>query len=210
MEKRLKNIVVSIVVFATLFALIAPVQAQPYVVLGQVSDTDGNPVNDVNVNVTCIPTGESVSSTTAEGGWYSVTLGNDPYSPPAPGETLRLFADAGDGRTNTTEVPATESPQFVNLILQGPEPEPTENVSYTISNRTITPTPTPAAPTIAPTVTPAAPMPTITPTPTIPPAPTATPAPTPTPTPTEPGFEAVFAIAGLLAVAYLVLRKKQK
>ena len=33
---------------------------------------------------------------------------------------------------------------------------------------------------------------------------------TPTPTPTEPGFEAVFAIAGLLAVAYLVLRKKRK
>jgi len=31
----------------------------------------------------------------------------------------------------------------------------------------------------------------------------------PTPTPEEPGFEAVFAIAGLLAVAYLVLRIKK-
>ncbi|MBU4445411.1 PGF-CTERM sorting domain-containing protein [bacterium] len=30
-----------------------------------------------------------------------------------------------------------------------------------------------------------------------------------TPTPKEPGFEAVFAIAGLLAVAYLVLRQKK-
>lgn len=31
------------------------------------------------------------------------------------------------------------------------------------------------------------------------------------PTPTEePGFEAVFSIGGLLAVAYLVLRKKRK
>jgi branched-chain amino acid transport system substrate-binding protein len=41
--------------------------------------------------------------------------------------------------------------------------------------------------------------------------PGATPAPmeAPTPTPEEPGFEAVFAIAGLLAVAYLV-RRKQK
>ena len=59
-----------------------------------------------------------------------------------------------------------------------------------------TPTPTPT------------PAPTVTPTPTIPPVVTT---PTPTPTPTEdPGFEAVFAIAGLLAVAYLVLRRKRK
>ncbi len=49
------------------------------------------------------------------------------------------------------------------------------------------------------------PTPTATPTPT----PTATPSPTPTPTPEEPGFEAVFAIAGLLATAYLVLRRKK-
>ena len=61
-----------------------------------------------------------------------------------------------------------------------------------------TPTPT-AAPTAAPTAIPTIPT-TVT-----------TPTPTPTPTPTEdPGFEAVFAIAGLLAVAYLVLRRKRK
>lgn len=59
--------------------------------------------------------------------------------------------------------------------------------------RRATPTPTPS-PTPTPTATP-----TVTPTPTI--------TPTPTPTPTlmeeeEPGFEAVFAILGLLAVAY--------
>ncbi|NAS89807.1 hypothetical protein C4E24_08785, partial [ANME-1 cluster archaeon AG-394-G21] len=35
-----------------------------------------------------------------------------------------------------------------------------------------------------------------------------TPAPTATPTPTPPGFEAVFAIAGLLAIAQALLRKK--
>ncbi|MGB7533330.1 MAG: PGF-CTERM sorting domain-containing protein, partial [Halobacteriota archaeon] len=59
-----------------------------------------------------------------------------------------------------------------------------------------TPTPTPT------------PTPTVTPTPTIPPVVTT---PTPTPTPTEePGFAAVFAIAGLLAVAYLVVRRKRK
>ena len=41
------------------------------------------------------------------------------------------------------------------------------------------------------------------------PTPTAKPTAEPTPT-EEPGFEAVFAIAGLLAVAYLVLRRKSK
>ncbi|MEA2075466.1 MAG: PGF-CTERM sorting domain-containing protein [Euryarchaeota archaeon] len=61
------------------------------------------------------------------------------------------------------------------------------------------------------------PTPTATPTTTMTPAPTpvATPTPvpvpaTPAPTPKEPGFEAGFAIAGLLAIAYLVLRKRRK
>nr|CBH37923.1 hypothetical secreted protein [uncultured archaeon] len=40
------------------------------------------------------------------------------------------------------------------------------------------------------------------------PTPKPTPAPTPEPTPKPPGFEAIFAIAGLLAVAYLVHRRK--
>jgi len=43
------------------------------------------------------------------------------------------------------------------------------------------------------------------PTPSI--GPVATPSPTPTPKP--PGFEAVFAIAGLFAIAYLVLRRRK-
>ena len=41
------------------------------------------------------------------------------------------------------------------------------------------------------------------------PSPTSSPAPTPTPTPEEPGFGAVFAIAGILAIAYLVLRRRR-
>ena len=62
----------------------------------------------------------------------------------------------------------------------------------------VTPTPTPTAePTAKPTAVPTA-------------APTAAPTAEPTATPEEPGFEAVFAIAGLLAVAYLALRRKSK
>ena len=40
------------------------------------------------------------------------------------------------------------------------------------------------------------------------PSPTATPEASPTPTPKAPGFDAIFAVAGLLAIAYLVLRTK--
>jgi len=65
----------------------------------------------------------------------------------------------------------------------------------------VTPTPTPT-PTPAVTITP-------TPTPPPTPIPIVTPTPIPSPTPTPPGFKAVFAIAGLLAVAYLLIRKRQ-
>jgi|GEM_PF-1180081 len=62
-----------------------------------------------------------------------------------------------------------------------------------------TATPAPATPTPAPTAVP-------TPVPTATPAPTAVPA---TPTPEEPGFEALLAIGGLLAIAFVILRRKQ-
>ncbi|WP_456371285.1 PGF-CTERM sorting domain-containing protein, partial [Geoglobus sp.] len=77
-----------------------------------------------------------------------------------------------------------------------------------------TPTPTPEeTPTPTPTATPT-PTPTKTPTPT--PTPVETKEETPTPAPTKtteekkegPGFEAVFAVAGLLAVAYLLRRRQ--
>jgi hypothetical protein len=41
------------------------------------------------------------------------------------------------------------------------------------------------------------------------PAAAATPTEAPTPTPEEPGFEAIFAIAGLLAITHIVLRRKR-
>ncbi|MEA2075802.1 MAG: PGF-CTERM sorting domain-containing protein [Euryarchaeota archaeon] len=66
-----------------------------------------------------------------------------------------------------------------------------------------TPTPTPTA---APTATPTA-APTIAPT-TV--APTVAPTTAPTSTPKEPGFEAIVAIAGILAIAYLIVRKRRE
>ncbi len=91
--------------------------------------------------------------------------------------------------------------------------------SSSSGNGGTTPTPTPtAAPgeNVTPSPTPtASPIATPTLTPTASPAETpftpATPSPAPSPTskPLIPGFEAVFAIAGLLAIAYLVLRIKK-
>ena len=77
--------------------------------------------------------------------------------------------------------------------------------TYAITTTTEEVTPTPAA-TPKPTATSVA-TPVVTATP-VPATPTPAPTPTPSPTPKPPGFEAAFAIASLLAVAYLVLRRK--
>lgn len=65
-------------------------------------------------------------------------------------------------------------------------------------------------PSLTPVITPSpspSPSPAVTPLPS--PSPSSTSTPTPTSPPTEPGFEAILAIAGLLAVAYLALRRKK-
>jgi len=80
------------------------------------------------------------------------------------------------------------------------EPDPNSAACLAIRPPVAAPAATPT-----PTVTPTVPPPAATPA-------AATPTPTPTPTPEKgiPGFEAVFAVAGLLAIAYLVLRRKRK
>ncbi|MBU2618011.1 MAG: PGF-CTERM sorting domain-containing protein [Euryarchaeota archaeon] len=111
---------------------------------------------------------------------------------------FKLYSTSDEANTYSIDVVATSqgdttktSSVSVNSIFV-PIPTPT-------------PTPVPAVPAV-PAVTPTPTVtPTPAPTPTSAPTPTPTPAPTPTPTP-MPGFEAVFAIVGLLAVAYLLRR----
>jgi hypothetical protein len=87
----------------------------------------------------------------------------------------------------------------VEELIAGTDPDdatdyPGKPVATPAPTPTLTATPTPSQ-------TPTVPMPT----------PTATPKPaaTTTPPPKEPGFEAIFAIAGLLAIVYLMLHRKQ-
>ncbi|HJH26498.1 MAG TPA: hypothetical protein C5S37_06905, partial [Methanophagales archaeon] len=131
MKKELISIAISIVVFATLFGLIAPVlHAQPssFTIYGQVNDTDGTtPVDGVTVIVANLETGSSVAPTvTANGGWYIVNLASlQPDYTHSVGNRIQIFA-YGACKTNTTVVPrAAVSPQRVDLILQVDTAPPT-------------------------------------------------------------------------------------
>ena len=86
----------------------------------------------------------------------------------------------------------------IEELIAGTDPNNSDDYP---GKQAATPTPTPTmTPTVKPIMTP---VPTPVATPVAPPV-----SATPTPTPEEPGFEAICAIAGLFAIAYLVLRKK--
>ena len=100
----------------------------------------------------------------------------------------------GDGYSDSYEIRMGTDPHDPKSYPGAPTPK-------------VTPTPSPSpspTPTPTPILTPTPPLPG-TPTPT----PTLTPTPSPSPSPTPPGFEAIFAVAGLLAIAYLVLRRRK-
>jgi PGF-CTERM protein len=113
-----------------------------------------------------------------------------------------VWTDADEGTFDAT-MDTTDAKEGTYTLEADDGDGNTDTVTVTIGAAAPTTAPT-AAPTAAPTTAPTAPPPVTTPAPTAAPTPAAA-----TPTPEEPGFEAVFAIAGLLAVAYLVLRIKK-
>ncbi|KAF5433650.1 putative membrane protein [Candidatus Methanophagaceae archaeon] len=126
MKKKTNGILVGLIVITVLFGVLAPVQAQigvPFTIVGQVVDTDGTtPVDGVTMTVTDLETNSTLNTEITEnGGWYSMNLGNlKPDSTHNAGDIIRIHADDGAGKTNTTEVPRAETdPQWVNVTLEG-------------------------------------------------------------------------------------------
>ena len=164
------------------------------VLLNVADDTESDYV--VNVTVTS-DTDANVNDTITTTTKVEVTPTPTPSPTPRPrpggGGAARRDSD-GDGISDIEE------------MLQGTDPDdpcdPNPECAACLALKPpVTPTPTPT-----PT-----PVVTVTPTPTMPPvSPTPSPTPTPTPKPGIPGYEAVFAIASLLAVAYLVLRRNKR
>ena len=110
---------------------------------------------------------------------------------------------------NITTTPSSPTPTASGASGGGGVTTPTPTATATVTPEEM-PTPSPevtATPTATPTLTPT-PSPSLAGTPT--PTATASPVSSPTSEPLIPGFEGVFAIAGLLAVAYLVLRRGRK
>jgi hypothetical protein len=124
MKRTFTALAIRVVLVAALIGLLLPVQAlaTPFVIYGQVFDTDGTtPVDGATVTVTNLATGSSVSpEITANGGWYLVDLAHlEPNEAHAVGDTIQITA-AGAGGTKTTVVSrAEESPQLVRLVLEG-------------------------------------------------------------------------------------------
>jgi hypothetical protein len=125
MKKKTNGILVGLIVITVLFGVLAPVQALgvSFTISGQVFDTDGTtPVDGVTITVTDLETGSKVNTeVTAQGGWYSINLGNlKPNPAHNQGDTIQIHADNGAGKTNTTNVSRAEtSPQRgVNVTLE--------------------------------------------------------------------------------------------
>ncbi|MDI6903498.1 MAG: PGF-CTERM sorting domain-containing protein [Methanocellales archaeon] len=150
-----------------------------------------------NVTLKLEETGVPTTADFASSAQLSMTL----YE--AQEKEFKLYSTSDEANTYSINVVATsqgdttkKSSVLVNseFISIAPTPTPTP---------TVTPTPTPT-PAVTPTPTPYV-YPTPTPTPYVYPTPT----PVPTPSPPVPGFEAVFAILTIAAVAYLVRRREE-
>jgi hypothetical protein len=122
MKKTRYSVGMSLVIVATLFGMLVSVQAAGLVtVQGTVYDTDGTTYapNGVTVTVTDLNTSAVLSTATQyDVGFYQVVFGWPVTAEVTAGHLLRVVADDGAGKQNTTEVPATgSSPQVVNLVL---------------------------------------------------------------------------------------------
>ena len=124
-------------------------------------------------------------------------------------DTTESVTVENDGFEYTFDTTGWE-PGTYSIYAEDMDREAMDEITVEVLAAVPSPTPSPT-PTASPTPTPTpTPSPSPTPTPTVSPVATPTPTPTPSPSPSPtPGFEALFAVAGLLAVTYFVLRRKK-
>ena len=203
----------------------ASVPGLPIVLWGHVTYADGYPAQNVNVSVENVVSGESLSKMINEDEVWSIEVsGIAGY-----GDEVLIYARDAWNNEVSREVNISSGSQEEDLAFEVPKPTATPSPSPPSdgggsSGGDVTPTPMPS-PTPTPTPTPSpTPSPSPEATPTVSPTAaisTSTPSPVPTsnPGPTTskpriliPGFEAVFAISGLLAVAYAysLMRRRRK
>ena len=158
---------------------------------------DANGDFELDISTEGVPVGEFLITAGGKEKTVEVVLTEPTPTPtPTPSPTPTPTSNGGDESGDGDGTPDTT-----------PTPSPSPSSSPTPTS-TSTPTTT-----FAPTATPAAASPTVTPASPAPVTPSPSPTPSPSASPSQrwiPGFEAVFAIAGLLAVAYLVLRRKRE
>lgn len=170
---------------------------RPHTIYGFVFDPDKKPVSEEQVVLINSNTGDSLQTRTASDGSYTFELANLPKGYKN-GDRLEVQARAQE---KSILVETSVGQQRVDDIILDERESPQSK-------------PEPSPPTSAPTLgdgggggagtgAGGGQLTVVSPTPTT--------SPTPTPTPKKvPGFEAVFAIAGLFAVAYLVPRTRRK
>ena len=141
-----------------------------------------------------VPTGAPEGNYTFSGNLLYYIAGSGAYTEDIAGDSVIRVVKAPIGPTPTV----TPTPIRRGGGAQEPSGTDWEAQNDYSDVVAVTPTPTPTQ-----RVTPTVSLP-------VTPTPTPSPSPSPTPSPKGPGFEAIFAIAGLLAVAYLTLRSKKK
>lgn len=225
------SLVTSISVISTSLAQQAPPLPPPSIRINLTADTYTIHISDVTV-IRAIVTDLSGNPKPNETVNFTTTLGKiTPVSNKTDtnGVAVAHFQGTSEGVANITAVIGNIQSNIIKIKIMRDSTTTPSSPTPTASGASggggvTTPTPTATA-TVTPEETPT-PSPEVTATPSATPALTPTPSPSlagtptstataspvlsPTSEPLIPGFEGIFAIAGLLAVAYLVLRRERK
>ena len=151
--------------------------------------------------IASVPVGEPLvingTSNREDGTIITVTVKAGPAYEKIPSATTEVI----DGKWSVTLDTSDAEPGIYTVEAEDEDGNVDEATFELLPAAAVTPTPSPTPPVEV--------TPTPSPTPPVEVTPTPSPTPAATPSPTPPGFTAVFTIAGILAVAYLIIRRRK-